>query len=72
MVGNGGISKDAENKAPWAYFDPDFNARNAWHKYRYVAYDQLFVVTFEPGTIPPSEDGSGRTARGSSCVALRQ
>ncbi len=33
-VGNGGIKKDAEIKAPWAYFDPDFNPRNAWHKYR--------------------------------------
>jgi hypothetical protein len=40
-VGNGGISKDAEIKASWAYFDPEFNARNAWQKYRYVAYDQF-------------------------------
>jgi hypothetical protein len=40
-VGNGGITKDAEIKAPLAYFDPEFNARNAWLKYRYVAYDQL-------------------------------
>jgi hypothetical protein len=40
-VGNGGISKDAEIKAPWAYFDPEFNPRNAWQKYRYVAYAQF-------------------------------
>jgi hypothetical protein len=40
-VENGGIAKGAEIKAPWAYFDPDFNSRNAWQKYRYVAYNQF-------------------------------
>jgi hypothetical protein len=41
MSKNGGISKDAEIKAPWAYFDPEFNSRNVWQKYRYLAYAQF-------------------------------
>jgi hypothetical protein len=69
----GGIAKGtvtSESKAPWAYFDPEFNARNVWQKYRCADDAQyVFVFTFEPGTILLSGDGFGGTARGFSCLA---